>query len=171
MSKGFQFKPDEHLLVESMVASRTFNPAVKISWGKKEAQMSLTQARHHAYAVLESAAAAELDACLVRWATAKLSLSPREAGQILMVFRQKRESGQLPSVTMNIDGEPVRPETAKQGAIALMDAAFGTEIEAFLVMFLMQDLGQSPEMADQLIQEFREMRGVTTAWPDEGERS
>jgi hypothetical protein len=170
MAKGFGKRPEQsgsdEILVSSMVASKTLKPAVQISWGKEQAQIPIDAARHHAYAVLEAIAAAELDACLMQWATQKLGVSPMEAGQILILFRQKRESGQIPSVTMNLGREHIRPDTARKRAEGLMMAAFGTEIEAFLVAFLIQDLDQSPEVADQIIQEFREMRGATTMWPE-----
>lgn len=173
MAKGFkpQSKPDDSIHVASMVASRTLTPAVSIQWGKQQAQLPSEQARHHAYAVLEAIAAAELDACLTRWAIEKIGLEPEQAVQILMLFRQKRETNALPSVTMNLgNGEHIRPETAKQRAASLLDMAFGTEVEAFLVAFLIQDLHQSGEMADMLIQEFREMRGAITLWSQEDDR-
>jgi hypothetical protein len=167
MVKGFGQSKKDAIRVESMVASRTITPAVQISWGKNKTQLDMEQARHHAMAVLEAAAAAELDACLMQWAIQKLKLHPQEAGQILLLFRKKRESEQLPSVTINLGDEHIRPDTAKQQARFMLDIAFTTEIEAFLVSFLIQDLQQPGETADLLIQEFREMRGVTTLWPQE----
>lgn len=168
MGKGFGNRGKSEaneISVVSMVASRTLTPAVKITWGKEEGLFDPATARHHAYSVLEAIAAAELDACLMQWAVERMKLEPPEAAQILMLFREKRESGELPSVTMNMgNGEHIRPETAKRRGINLFDAAFATEIEAFLVAFLLQELEQSAEVADALVQEFREMRGVQTAW-------
>ncbi|MBE9178747.1 hypothetical protein IQ268_09260 [Oculatella sp. LEGE 06141] len=175
MAKGFgkpQPSDDDGIWVESMVASRALTPAVSIRWGKQQANLDPEEARHHAHAVLEAIAAAELDACLMQWAIQKLGLEIQEAGQILILFRQKRNTSTIPSVTMNIDGDHLRPETVRQYATQMMDAAFGAEIEAFLAAFLLQELKQSGEIADELIQEFREMRGVTTLWTEEeGDRT
>lgn len=169
--KGFQQNKkaeDEAIWVESMVASRTLTPVVKMKWGQQEGMFDPETARHHAYAVLEAISAAELDACLMRWAIDKLKVSPEKAAHIVILFRQKRESEALPSVTLNLgDSEHLRPATVKRGAQMLFNAAFGTEAEAFLMAFLLQDLEQPPEVADQILQEFRAMRGAVTMWPDE----
>lgn len=166
MAKGFG--KSSAILVESMVASRSLLPAVAIKWGKEQAQFTPKEAVHHAFGIVEAAAAAEVDACFMQWAVAKLGLEPPEAARILQLFRQKRESNP-PSCTMHIGDEHIRPETARQRARILLDAAFSTEIEAFLVMFLIQDLNQSGELADTLVQEFRAMRGVITMWNEEGD--
>lgn len=161
---------DDAIYVQSMVRSRDLIPAVEIKWGEQHATLDSEQARHHAYATLEAIAAAELDACLMRWAIQKIGLTPQEAARILMLFRQKRDDNALPSVTMSMgNGEHLRPDTVKQRATQLFDAAFGVEIEAFLVEFLTQNLGRSADVADQIIQEFRAMRGLTTVWPEEGQ--
>ncbi len=163
--KGSASKPDDDAIwVESLVRSRTLTPAVNIKWGKQLAQFSPEQARHHAYAVLQAIAAAELDACLMQWATQKLGLGSDDAVKLMMIFRERRNAP-TPSVTINMgNGEHIRPETAKRRAIDLFNAAFGTEVEAFLVAFLIEGLNRTPQVADQIIQEFREMRGAITAW-------
>lgn len=174
MAKGFgkrKGKSDE-IFVESMVAARTLTPAVQITWGNECARLPADVARHHAFCVLGALAAAEIDACLMQWATQKLQLSPAEAAQLLMTFRQKRETDGIPSCTLNLGDEHIRPDTARRRAEILMNAAFGVEIEAFLAMFLIRELNQSAEIADVLIQEFREMRGAQTMWSDEdGDRN
>ena len=171
MTKGFGKEPDkeEEIVVESMVASRSLTPAVLLTWGKQQAQLDPATARHHAFSVLVAIAAAELDACLMQWAVKNLEATPYEAAQLLMVFRQKRESEPgVPSVTINIgQGEHIRPDTARLQAEQLMYMAFAVEAEAFLAAFLLEDLEQTPEIVDQLIQEFRAMRGAVTMWPDE----
>lgn len=176
MTKGFG-KPlkDRNIYVESMVRHSDFSPCVKLTWGDEAGIFDSAQARHHAYAVLEAIAAAELDACLVQWLTQKIGITQDEAGQVLLHFREKRETNAIPSVTLNIGGEHLRPDSAREYATWLMDAAFTTELEAFLVTFALQDLNQPAEFADQLIQEFREMRGATTMWAEdedeEGDRN
>jgi hypothetical protein len=61
-------------------------------WGKQQAQLDPQQRETHAYAVLEAIAAAELDACLVQFATQKLELKPEEAAQILKACSERRGS-------------------------------------------------------------------------------
>jgi len=170
MTKGFGKEPDkeEEIVVESMVASRSLTPAVLLTWGKQQAQLDPATARHHAFSVLVAIAAAELDACLMQWAVKNLEATPYQAAQLLMLFRHRRESNSgVPSVTINIGGEHIRPDTARLQSEQLMYMAFAVEAEALLAAFLLEDLEQTPEIVDQLIQEFRAMRGAVTMWPDE----
>ena len=115
--------------------------------------------------LLQAAAAAEMDACLVRWAMEKLDVSREDAGKLLLIFRSKRESGQIPSMTLNIDGDRMTPDEIKQAAGDMLSMAFHTEMEAFLVQLLVKDVGHSAEVANQMIQEFRKMMGLRTVWP------
>lgn len=168
MAKGFaKNSSEDDIWVESQVNSRNLQPAVVMKWGKNTTQLTPQQARHHAYSILSAIAAAELDSCLIQWLVKKIGIKQEEAGVLLVEFRKKRRSNEIPSVTLNFDGEHIRPDTAREYATWMLDAAFGAEMEAFLVAFALQDLEQSPEFADQLIQEFREMRGVVTMWPEE----
>lgn len=170
MAKGFAKPADNNALsVQSMVASRTLQPAVELRWGKQRCNLSLDEARSHAYGILEAIAASELDSCLMRWLIEKIGLEPEQAGQMLMVFREKRQNAKLPSITLNFDGEHLRPETARQYATEMISTAFGAEMEALMVMFALEELKETPEFADMMVQEFREMRGATTMWPSESE--
>ena len=169
MAKGFG-KANE-ILVESMVAARSLQPTVSLKWGKEHAQFTPREAMEHAFGIMEAAVAADLDACFFRWAMAAIDLEAPEAARVLQLFRQKRET-EPPSCTMHIGDEHIRPETARQRARMLLDAAFNTELEAFLAVFLLQDLNQSGEIVDMLIQEFRTMRSLTTMWnEEEGDRN
>jgi hypothetical protein len=161
------------IIVESQVSSRTLTPAVRMTWGKEAAQLGPVQARYHAFSVLEAIAAAEIDACLMQLAVKKLGSTPQDASQILMVFRQKRDNKAVPSTTINMgEGEHIRPDTARARAEQLMYTAFGVEAEAMLAVFLLEDLNQSPEVVDRIIQEFRDIRGAVTLWPSEqGDRA
>jgi hypothetical protein len=164
------FKSSEKIgiFVESIVKLRSLDPAVNIKWGKNEGQLTPTKARQHAFGVLEAAASADLDAAVMRWATQKLNMSPKQAVQLLRLFRQKRETSQLPSCTMHIGDEHIRPDTARKRALFLLNNAFNTEIEAFLAVFILEDLERSPDVVDILIQEFRAIRGLQTDWNQEG---
>jgi len=170
MFKGFGKPKDDSIWIESLVKSRSLEPAVNLRWGKKEAQLTSQEAIAHAFGILEAAAAAEIDSCFVRWAVETLNLSPTAAMQVLQVFRQKRETDSLPSCTMNLgNGEHIRPDTARNRAKYLLHNAFSIEMEAFLIMFIIQDLERSPEVADQIVQEFRAFRGLQTDWSHQGE--
>lgn len=153
----------------AMVAASDLRPLVQVAWGTEQGQLTPAQARDHAFAVLSAIAAAELDACLVQWAVQKLGVPFADAGKLLQLFREKREKGFHPQTTLNIDGERVTPDAAKQYASWLMDAAFQAEIESLIAVFLIDDLNQTPQAINQIIEEFREMRGATTLWPSKQE--
>jgi hypothetical protein len=172
--KGFGVKqaaleptPEEPIFIRSMVGSRSMAPSVVLKWGDRTAYFTPQEARNNAFALMKEAANADLDACLMRWARQKADVPPDEAAALVHLFRQKRETGAIPSCTMHLGDEHIRPDTARQRSKVLLDAAFYTEVEATLVAFLMQDLNLSGEDADQLIQEFREMRGAVTMWGEE----
>lgn len=167
MAKGFGPQSEEEgISFASGVSARTGMPFIHMSWGKNKAQFTPTELREHAMGLMEAAAAAELDACLTTWAIQKLGMSDSEAATMLLLFREKRLKGKLPSMTLNIDGDHMRPNTVKQAAKDLLYMAFNTEVEGFLVSLMVEDIGQSAEAADKMIQEFREMRGLQTMWPE-----
>ncbi|HEY9737515.1 MAG TPA: hypothetical protein V6D06_14575 [Trichocoleus sp.] len=169
MAKGFakEQQPDE-ILVESLVKSRTLEPAINIKWGKQQAQLTPQQAAAHALAVLEVVAAAELDSAVMRWAVEVAGAAPAEGAKLLQLFRQKRESSQIPSCTMNLGDESIRPDTARERAKYLLMNAANTEVEAFLMVFAMQDLSLTADQAAQMVEELRQMRGLQTDWNREG---
>ncbi|MBD2261411.1 hypothetical protein [Pseudanabaena sp. FACHB-2040] len=171
MAKGFgKEQQSDQIWVESLVKSRTLQPAINLKWGKQQAQLTPQEATHHALAVLEAAAAAELDSALMRWAVEVAGSSPVQGAQLLQLFRQQREAGQIPSCTMDLGDESIRPDTARERAKYLLMNAFNTEVEAFLLVFAIQDLGLAAEQADQMLQEFRALRGLQTDWNREGLR-
>lgn len=173
MFKGFGTPPepsdDDSIWVESIVGSRELQPLVEIRWGKYSAQFTPAEAREHAYGILQAAAAAELDSALTKWANQKLGLSIPEAAGIRALLKEKRENNDMPSITLNLNGERLRPEMLKRHAEQLLEMAFHAEVESFLVLLLLEDLNQPAESIDYLIQEFREMLGLKTQWPKETE--
>lgn len=148
--------------VTSIVSAGSLEPLIRIDWGSNQGQFTPDQARDHAFAVLEATSAAELDACLIQWITRKLETPSSAAVKILQLFREKREIKFDHTVTININGERVTPEAARQHATWLLDAAFQADIESLLAAFLLEDVGQTPEAVNQIIEEFREMRGMKT---------
>ena len=159
------------IIVESQVSSRTLTPAVRMTWGREAAQLDPVQARYHAFSVLEAIAAAEIDVCLMQFVVKKLGSTPLKASQRLMAFRQKRDNRAVPSTTITmVDGERISPDTARVRAELLMDMAFSAEADAMLQIFLLEDMKQSPEVVDQIVQEFRNLRGAANVWPSERSR-
>lgn len=169
MFKGFgKRKEEDSIWVYSMVSSRDQSPAVRLTWGKQVALFTPAEARAHAFSIIEAASAAELDACLTQFLIEKLELSGEEANKVLSVYRHKRETEALPSVTMNMgNGQHPRPESVRQQCKSWIDASFGVEAEAFLAAFLMQDAGIDAERMEMMIAAFREMRGAVTLDVDE----
>lgn len=167
MHKGQGKGSGGDITVQSGVSARNGKPFIHLEWGDNKAQFSPAEMRAHAMGLIEAAAAAEMDACLMAWAIQKMEVPKEDAAKLLMLFRQKREEGKIPSVTLNIDGEPMRPDTVKQAGAEMFEMSFAAEMEAFLVELIIKDIGHSGEIADRMIQEFREMRGAKTLWPKE----
>ncbi len=176
MSKGFGKSPSservprseaDRIDIDSMVALRNGEPYVRIQWGKNKTQMTVKEAMDHAAGIMQVAAAAMIDSQLVEWAKNRIGSSPEQAGQLLQHYRSKRLSTNLPSLTLNIDGEPMRPDAIRESAMQMIEMTFGGEAEAYLTVFLLEELGLEPNQVDQVIQEFREMRGATTLWATE----
>jgi hypothetical protein len=164
--KGFGKQADDDIQFSSIVSSKTGNPFVIMKWGKEEGKLTPQEAMAHGAAVMQTAMAAILDAQIVQWAMQKLDMPQEKAVMLLRLFRDKRETGKLPSLTLNIDGEHLRPETVKKMGCQFLEMAFMTEAEAFLAAFLLEDVGTDPSKVDVIIQEFREMRGAITLWSD-----
>jgi hypothetical protein len=168
MAKGFSKQSDqaepEMIEIESMVASRTGEPFVRLKWGRNTSQFTPDEAIAHASAIIQTACAAIIDAQVVAYAKKRLGADLEHSAGMLRLFRLKRQAGKLPSMTINIDGESMRSETVQQMGLDFVGMALMTEMEAMLVSFLLEELEQSPETADLIVQEFREMRGATTLW-------
>jgi hypothetical protein len=136
---------------------------------RRAGTLTPAEAMNQAMQIMETAIAAELDACIMKWATEKLGVGKEEALGILQYLAQKREAREVPSCTLNFDGERVRPDSVRAMAGQLLFNAHNAEVEAILAMLLVKELKQSGEVAAQIIQEFREMRGLEPMDPLEGE--
>ncbi len=159
--KGFgKPKQNPDILVESMVGARSGEPLVKLEWGNQSGLLSPSEARAHAYGILEAAASAEIDAVIIQWAQQTLGMSLEQAALLRRTFRQSREAGTLPSCTLNIGGDRITPDDARQSAEQLMFMAFYTEMEACLARFLMQEVGSDETQVNAVIDELRQMRGL-----------
>ncbi len=82
---------DEGIWVETMVASRTGEPAVVLRWYDHSGELSPKEARAFAMTVLEAADAAESDAFLCKFAVDKIGLDKQRMAHLLNEFRKYRE--------------------------------------------------------------------------------
>ena len=161
MAKGFGAKSsNSSISVESMVSARRGEPLVKIEWGKESGTLTPSEARLHAFGILEAAASAEIDAVVLKWAQQKLGMDLGQAAYLRRLFRDKREAGQMPSCTMNFDGERMTPDEVRRCAIDMLFMAFNIEMEAFLSHFLLTEAGTNEVQVNAVIEELRAMRGL-----------
>lgn len=162
MAKGFgQTQSERVIQVESMVSGRSGEPLVKLAWGKESGLLTPAEARAHALSILEAAASAEIDAVVVRWADQELGMSLEQAAYLRRLFRQKRETDELPGCTLNFDGDRLTPAEVKRCALDMLFMAFNTEMEAFLGQFLIDEVGSDEAQVNVVIEALREMRGLT----------
>lgn len=171
MSKGFGKQPPSDMInIASIVSHRTGEPKVVLKWGKEEGQLTPEEAIAHASRIIEVAAGATIDAQIVRWGSEKLGVERTQVSALLQSFRKWRE-GVLPSMTLNIEGESLRPDTLRGSAFQMLEMVAISEAEVFLIDFLRREIDLEMEAIDGLIQEFRESRGAETLWSksEEGE--
>lgn len=89
---------------------------------------------------------------------------PLQGGEdVNVMLRMKRDAANILNVTINLGGgNRVTPDAARQQADFLVNAAFGAEAEAVLAGFLLEEIQVEPDLIGELIEEFREIRGVKT---------
>lgn len=158
--KGFGFKPKARTIqVKAMVADKDGKPLVRMEWGKESGSLTPDEARAHALGILEEAAAAEVDAVMVKWMNQELGMDIVEAAMMRRLFRNQRESSTV-SCTLNIDGDRMTPDEVRQCAMEMLFMAFNTEMEAFLAKFLLENVGIDEGRMNAVIEVLREMRGL-----------
>lgn len=77
--------------MESIVSSKTGEGKVNLRWGNLSAQMSVQEARDHAFAILETAEAAQTDAFLAEYFMGEKNLRPEKVMKLIGRFRHYRE--------------------------------------------------------------------------------
>lgn len=161
MAKGFgQQQQSEEILIESMVSARNGAPLVSLKWGKESGALTPQEARQHAFSILEAAAAAEMDAVVFKWAQQTLSMEPSQAAFLRRMMKDDRAAGNLPSCTLNFDGDRMTPDEVRRCALDMLFMAFNTELEAFLSRFLLEQVGINEQELNAVIEELRVMRGL-----------
>lgn len=76
--------------IESGVGAMSRLGYVRLRWGDQDGQLTTREARVHANAILDAAAAADHDAAVFRWLTDDLQMKPEGAAQALGGLRQAR---------------------------------------------------------------------------------
>ena len=83
-------RASRHFLYESGVSSETGRSFVRFTWGVEMAQMSPEETRQMAVRLVETAAAAEFDAALVRLLREKFDYDEQAAIGVLVLLRDER---------------------------------------------------------------------------------
>jgi hypothetical protein len=77
--------------MQSGVSGFTGDPFITLDWGENHAQFTPEEARAHAFAILETAEAAESDAFMFKFAIDKANQTPERAALMLTKFREGRQ--------------------------------------------------------------------------------
>lgn len=83
------------ILTESVVLSKSAEPAVHLKWGDREGELSVEEAITFARDVLDAAAHADQDAVLIKFLIRRMTMSVAQAGAFvadLGEFRQTPEA-------------------------------------------------------------------------------
>lgn len=83
---------DSQLHLSTIVSARSGEPFVIVEWEGLKGQWTPTEARQHAYQVLEAAEAAEVDAFLLSFFRDKFKLDVARAAVILKEYRAWRDA-------------------------------------------------------------------------------
>lgn len=78
--------------VNSIVSASTGQPFVQFAASQLRWQMTPSEARTWAHVILEAAESADQDAFLVDWLVTRLDVERGQAAQILLEYREFRES-------------------------------------------------------------------------------
>lgn len=77
--------------IRTIVAKKNGEPVVVLSWGDKAGQLTVTEAREHAMAIMAAADAAESDAFLAAFCKDQLKLDNVQMCMMLHEFREFRK--------------------------------------------------------------------------------
>lgn len=89
--------PNTTILFQSSgVSAFTGEPFIEIHWGNQVGQLTVEEARIHAFALLECCEAALSDAFLFKFARDRAGMDSERAAQLLAHFREYREGRQPP---------------------------------------------------------------------------
>lgn len=76
--------------IESGVGFHSRLGYVQLRWGEKSGQLTTREARIHALAILDAAAAADHDTSVLRWLTTTMGMDDAGAATVLLDLRRAR---------------------------------------------------------------------------------
>jgi len=94
-------------------------------------------------------------------------MSREEAGGLLQIIRERFQSGDIPSCTLNMGEEHIRPDTAREHALFFLINAYGVEVEAILAKFFAVDLNLEAAQVSAILEDLRAARGVASMFPNQ----
>lgn len=95
LAEAAKGETDQIINISTQIGSRDLNPYVTFRWGAHACRLNPEEARHHAYAILAAANAAETDGFLVSFLKDKIDFPIEQAAPILNDFRKYREEQHL----------------------------------------------------------------------------
>lgn len=87
---------DNMIHMQSGVSAFTGEPFITLQWGDQRGQLTVEEARSHAFAILETCEAATSDAFLFKFMRERVKADEQRAAQLLVAFREYREGTQPP---------------------------------------------------------------------------
>lgn len=87
---------DNTIHMQSGVSAFTGEPFIALQWGEQRGQLTVAEAREHAFAILETCEAAESDAFLYKFMREKVNATEERAAMMLVAFREYRDGAQPP---------------------------------------------------------------------------
>lgn len=86
-----------NIYFESGVSAFTGEAFIALRWGEQRGQLTVAEARAHAFALLECCEAAESDAFVFEFMCERVGATKEHAAQMLVAFREYREGKQPPA--------------------------------------------------------------------------
>jgi hypothetical protein len=169
--KGFWGKKNEDqnkISVESIVRGDSLEPIVVIKWGKEGGYLAPEEARSLALTILGASCAAKSDSAVVKFFSSIDGFGVGGAAlfrKMLREFRVQNRDQNLSRIRMVIDPdeEPIPIQEVTGQALYMLEMAVMSEVEAFLVEYLKQEVNMDEYMINRVIGELRDIM-----YPKEG---
>lgn len=169
--KGFWGRKDKDqnkISVESIVRGDSLEPIVVIKWGKEGGYLAPEEARSLALTILGASCAAKSDSAVVKFFSSIDGFGVGGAAlfrKMLREFRVQNRDQNLSGIRMVIDPdeEPIPIQEVTGQALYMLEMAVMSEVEAFLVEYLKQEVNMDEYMINRVIGELRDIM-----YPKEG---
>jgi len=157
-------KDDEEVSKNFHISSgvrRDYSATIRLQWNKEVGLITTEEAEGVGQDLISAAIAAKFDSALVRWAAEILQCEVSAAIALLDEIRKLRSEGNIPSTTLNLDGEHVRPQRVREMALSLLFNAFNAEQEALFAKILIDRMNMPAEAINVCIADLRRLRGIS----------